>query len=58
MTEQEYQITKAALLEIIQDKSQPARERNNAADTLIVLEQQCGVVNWLLDVDSPVPSGG
>ena len=42
MTEKEYKITKAALIEIIQDKSQPAREKNKAAENLLALEEKCG----------------
>ena len=57
MTEKEFQSTKAALLEIIQDASQPARERNHAADTLIALEEKRGSLGWFLDLDSPVQPG-
>lgn len=46
MTEQEFKTTKAALLEIIQDASQPARERNHAADTLIALLERWEAARW------------
>lgn len=57
MTEKEYKITKAALIEIIQDKSQPAREKNKAAENLLALEEKCGTFSWFLDLDSPVQPG-
>lgn len=57
MTEQEYKITKAALMEILKDSNQPARERNKAAETLLALEEKCGMFSWFLDLDSPVQSG-
>lgn len=56
MTEQEFLITKAALLEIIQDTSQPVRERNHAADNLLALLERWETERWNWG-GSPVQTG-
>lgn len=56
MTEQEFQNAKDGLLQIIQDASQPARERIHAADTLIALVERWEAARWNW-LGSPVQSG-